>query len=164
MLSRQPSRWRGLCPWRSAAYAAGNVTLNERVVAAAVALAASVRCYVATHTKLHRIMPAGNVAGAGHDDAIGKPCGERCARREYGWAPIITVGVSRVRVIQVDGGTAPVSDGTATAPISPRPRRREIRPVIHASTEVARDWPRAQYGSLPRLRALRADRAKAKIR
>ena len=64
------------------------------VVAAAVALAASVRCCVATHTKLHRILGAGNVAGAGHDDAIEKPCGERCARREHGWAPIITVGVS----------------------------------------------------------------------
>ena len=46
----------------------------------------------------------GDAAGAVQDDAIEKPRGERCARREHGWAPIITVGVSMVRVIHVDGG------------------------------------------------------------
>jgi hypothetical protein len=48
-------------------------------------------------------------------------------------------------------GTAPLSDGRATTPISRRPRRRETRPGVHASTEVAIDRPGAQYVSLPGL-------------
>ena len=44
LLSRRPSRWRGLCPWRFGRDAAGNVTRNERVVAAVIAVPASVGC------------------------------------------------------------------------------------------------------------------------